>query len=380
MVPAGSVTASLVGIDSEGQTLEVVVRAYALADAQAITGAYACEVRSETAQGVLAWSATLDLPAIAPAPSFAPLVFVGSLSDLPAAVGGAISLPDDSTYLFTTHVDLLGAGLNPGRNTTIIGTSSENASITSTGLSGRALIVHRGGSLPMRNIKLSSPSAPVFDLDGLDEDDAAIDWSAVNVVDSPDMGSITDYTNCIIERSAFLSSAGLEIPAGGSLGTFGFVGSIWTVPAGATGLTVKSGFAFSRRLRVSDSPFVVLAGATGIAIEDPASLPAEGLVVQGSPQSGPGTYFTGVAFNDPEADFRDSAPLADSSAVASYFMLDNATATPIASVDTFVKIAGTTTPGAWLSRFTADVANEATYTGVLPQAVQGDRLGVPQRL
>ena len=60
--------------------------------------------------------------------------FVSSKSDLPLPSGGVITLEANKTYYFIDNVDLTGDRLVGGQNTTILGTSSENASITSTGL------------------------------------------------------------------------------------------------------------------------------------------------------------------------------------------------------------------------------------------------------
>jgi DNA-binding ferritin-like protein (Dps family) len=61
-------------------------------------------------------------------------IFVGSINDLPVAVNGVITLKDNYTYFFTKTVDLLGSRLVAGENTTILGGSSENCRIKSTGI------------------------------------------------------------------------------------------------------------------------------------------------------------------------------------------------------------------------------------------------------
>jgi hypothetical protein len=62
------------------------------------------------------------------------LTFVASKSDLPSPVGGVITLLAEHTYYFTADVDLLGDRLLGSQDTVILGASSENCSITSTGL------------------------------------------------------------------------------------------------------------------------------------------------------------------------------------------------------------------------------------------------------
>jgi len=62
------------------------------------------------------------------------IVFVDDKEDLPTAVSGVITLAENITYYITNHLDLTGDRLVCLDNTTILGASSENCSITSTGI------------------------------------------------------------------------------------------------------------------------------------------------------------------------------------------------------------------------------------------------------
>ena len=73
--------------------------------------------------------------------SVADVRYISNKHDLPLSSGGIITLLNDVTYFFTNDVDLLGDRIWCGENSVILGFSSENCSITSTGLGvGVALI------------------------------------------------------------------------------------------------------------------------------------------------------------------------------------------------------------------------------------------------
>ena len=113
------------------------------------------------------------------------IVFVNSKSDFPTAVAGVITLLDNYTYFITTTVDLLGDRLVCGINTTIIGGSSENCRIKSTGLTGTALITSNY-SLPIRNITIEADVALNLQGDGVT---TALDWFGVNFTDCATVGT-----------------------------------------------------------------------------------------------------------------------------------------------------------------------------------------------
>ncbi len=159
--------------------------------------------------------ATLNIPQYAGGSSYTYLIFVEVLADLPAPVGGVITLVDNTAYYFTTTVDLVGNRLVCGINTTILGSSSENCRIKSTGLVGTALITSNY-SLPMRGITIEADVA--LNLDG-DAVTTAIDWFGVNFTDCNTVGLIKDYSNVIMSDSAFLNSGNLTFD--GTIGTVG---------------------------------------------------------------------------------------------------------------------------------------------------------------
>jgi hypothetical protein len=289
-------------------------------------------------------------------------VIVDSTAKLPQSVSGVITLEDNTTYFFTTTIDLLGSRLVCGQNTTILGGSSENCRIKSTGLTGTALITS-AWSLPIRSIAFEADI--VFNLNANGNANQALDWFGVNVIDSNTVGTIANYTNFIASDCGFLNTQGLTFD--GSVGTIGFAQTIFDCKAGGTSIIIPSTATITRRFRIIYSAFVILSGETGINVSSSATIPVEGYILDTVNFSGGGTYTTGVAYTDNKALFSNNRGINNSAEIAYYTMNNNATATTVASSGVAYKVAGTTTSQSVTQKFT-NTNNRATYTGAITRA------------
>jgi hypothetical protein len=300
-----------------------------------------------------------DFSLVAPSGATTPYwVFVTTTADLPAAVGGVITLADGVNYIFTTQVDLGGARLVAGRDTTILGGSSESSRILSTGLVGTPLITSQW-SLPMRNVTLEADVA--LALDATANPGCSLDWYGVNLTDCGSCGTITGYNNAIFTSCALLGSGGLTFD--GTFNTVAFNNSLLSPDAGATAVTIAPTCTIARRFRITFSSVVVVATATGIAVPNLASFPAaESFGLDTVAFTGAGTYLSGITQADSPAAFFACTGIANSAAIASYYASNNATPTNCAVQGTFYKIVGLTFAGPDVSQF-ALTDNRATYTG-----------------
>jgi len=217
------------------------------------------------------------------------IIFVTSKSDLPTAVSGVITLEANKTYFFTTIVDLTGDRLVCGANTTILGGSSENCVIKSTGLSSSTALITSVYSLPIRNITITHGTALNLDGDGTT---TALDWFGVNFTDCATIGTIKDYTNFIMQDSAFLNSGGMTLD--GTIGTVGFTQCLFDCATTTTGITIASTANITRRFRIIYSSFVTLSGETSINVSSSATIGNERYILDTVNFSGGGTYITGV--------------------------------------------------------------------------------------
>jgi hypothetical protein len=273
------------------------------------------------------------------------IVFVSEKSDFPTAVGGVITLEDNVTYFITDVVDLTGDRLVCGLNTTIIGGSSENCRIKSTGLSGTALITSIY-SLPIRNITIEADVA--LDLNG-DGVTTALDWFGVNFTDCSTVGDIANYSNFIMQDSAFLNSGGLRFD--GTIGTIGFTQCLFDCNASNTAISLLSTLTVTRRFRITYSSFIVLSGETGIDADLSATIPTESYILDTVNFGGGGTYITGLDHTSNDSLFVSCVGITNTAVNGQLYMQGNATATTVGATNTFYKVAGTTTASADNSKF-----------------------------
>jgi hypothetical protein len=272
------------------------------------------------------------------------VIFIGAKSDLPTPSGGVITLADNVTYFFTTTIDLLGDRLVCGQNTTILGGSSENCRIKSTGLT-QALITSNY-SLPIRNITIEAALALNLDGDGVT---TALDWFGVNFTDCAVVGTIKDYSNFIMQDSAFLNSGGLTFD--GSIGTIGFGQCLFNCNATNTAIILPATLTITRRFRLIYSSFVVLSGETGINVNASATIPTESYILDTVNFSGGGTYLSGLTHTSNDSLFINCTNITNTAVNGQLYMQGNATATTISVQNTFYKVAGTTTASAENSKF-----------------------------
>ena len=323
-------------------------------------------IYSETAGGVLDYYTKAQIDAFDYEPNHAEFVEVNDLTDLPASSGGVITLVAGYTYLFLKHIDLLGSRLVCGQDTVIVGWSSENCSITSTGLSAASALITSTYSLPIRNISFTHDL--VFNLDG-DGTTTALDWFGVNLLNCASGGTIKDYTNFVFGDGALLDSGGFTFD--GTIGTIAFNNTLFNTASATTAINVLSTCTISRRLRIIYSSFVTLSGETGINFNTSATVGDEKYILDTVNFSGGGTYITGVDSTSNKALFANCVGITNTSTRGFMYMVNNTTDTTIGlpNVNVWVKAAGTTTANANNSKFT-HASNQLTYTGAFSTSFQ----------
>lgn len=308
----------------------------------------------------LAFSLANKAVNLLPGPGF---IFVNSRDQLPAAAAGVITLADETTYFLTTTVDVGPDRVVTGSDTAIIGGSSENCGLISTGLPVATPLLSSDCTLPLRHIFLTAGTA--LALDALAKPDSALDWTGVNFVDCGTVGTIDNYANTIISDSAFLNSGSLTF--GGTHDTIAINNSLISVAEGKTGIIVPASATVSRRFRIIYSALVAPLTSTALNVHVSAFANPESYILDTANFAGAGTRLVGLTADDNEALFTNCVGIQNSADVAQYWMVGNAVPTVITGIGVFVKIAGVTTPGL-LSKFDATVSNQAKYLGVLNSA------------
>ena len=301
-------------------------------------------------------------------------IFVGNITDLPEPVNGVINLKDNYTYFFTSTVDLYGNRLVAGDNTTILGGSSENCRIKSTGISASVPLLSSVYSLPIRNITFEAPWA--INLVASNPSVHALDWFGVNFTNCARVGIISSYNNFIMLDSAFLTSQDLTF--GGTSGTIGFNQCLFSGNFGLGGtksiIKLDDNINVTRRFRANVCSFVVPSGYTGISVSNTATIPNESFILDTCNFSGPGTKLGGNAtdHNSNTSLLTNNKGITNSFCSGQIYMKSNSTPTGVGSTGVWYKVAGiTTTAGveegnskfiASDNRLTCDAVIERKYT------------------
>lgn len=290
--------------------------------------------------------------------------YVNAKGDFGPSVNGVITLEAGKTYFVIGDIDLQGDRLETGGIITLLGTSSETASITSTGLSPSTPLFTSRYTCPIRFLTFKDVGTGIYiDDNGGANAPLALDWLGVNFLNVTSVGEIGTVDNFIYDTGAFLSSQGLKFT--GSVGTIGLNNSLFSGTGSAGNiLEIASTATITRRFRIIYSSVVAFGSTTGINVSTSATVPVEGYILDTVNFAGGGTYTAGVLFSDNKSRWGECRGVSNSAAISNYYRNGNVTATTITATNTEVKAAGTTTSNTITQKFT-NTDNRTTYTGAI---------------
>jgi hypothetical protein len=290
------------------------------------------------------------------------VVQVRGLDDLPAAVSGVISLPANSTYVFTGAVDLLGARIMCLGHSVLQGSHNILSSLTSTGLGSSTALITSTKSVNMIRLTVKNVGT-LFDLQGASVE--SIEWFDFTALNVPDMGTIKNYTNFIATSSAISGSAKMKFD--GEIGTLGFRNCFLQGVVDETTLDIRSTCEITRRIKIVGC--AVVNSGTFLTIRAGATIPDQAVIIDDCNFAGASsTYFSGVTKSDDIANFRANDGIDNSRSVGGFYLIGNATATVISTINAWVKVAGTTTIAAAAERFSMPSSNRLQYDGVIQKS------------
>ena len=288
------------------------------------------------------------------------LVYVYSLSDLPAPSGSAITLNATKMYIFSGFVNispyylnLNGAGLrgiDPGKDGVM--SSVSGGILRSTGVS---VFIENFATIPL---SASTKAYDLADATGLQYCNLFSGTSVVEVgIPSLGVGQISGFKCITIEKNYWNCKDGIKVT--GNVGKFAAMLNF------ITGLTAGEGMEFLSGLTANDidlsNNYFIYTGLTGVKL-DSGALVDRGRMTTNM-YRGVTTYISGFDSYTPAWTMSQNTFIPNSRAFCSLYMDDNITATSLPVVGTYYKLAGTTTAGTQ-QRFSAS-NNRLTYLGVL---------------
>lgn len=285
-------------------------------------------------------------------------IYVSTYRDFPNPTDKVIHLKDNTVYVLTKSIDLLGCYLQGSANSVILGTTSETSSLISTGLDPSTAIIQSSKTLVLRFITITSDK--IFDLDATNQGRQVIEMTGVNLSGSVNIGTIKSYENVICFNGAILNASGLVFD--GTIGTLAFDTYFMQGTSDSTLVTLPSTLTLTRRMRINNCTIIATSGQTGLVTSP--SVSNEGLIASEVNFTGGGTYISGseVPPTSNKWVLRLCNGIKNSSQIGIMRMSDNTTATVINTSDTFTKINGITTPTADIQKF-SHTNNRLTYVG-----------------
>lgn len=287
-----------------------------------------------------------------------PLIWVRGLNELPTPVDGVIYLEECFSYVFLGKIDLSGNRLECLGDVTIQGISSETSFVTSTGLPVGVPLITTAYSLPLQNITfhdvdtcLAISGSPAT---------LALDWSNTNFQNIPNVGTIGDASNFVVEFLAFLNASGLVF--NGTIGTVAFSNTLFSNQNNNDTLHFTATANVFRRFRAVFNSFVTTGTGVSIFVDAAAQFPVDQFILKDNNfAGGTPTHIVGITAQDNRSDFFANKGIMNSQNFGLYFMQNNSTATTVSATNTFYKAAGATTLTTG-QRF-AHSNNRLIYTG-----------------
>jgi len=279
---------------------------------------------------------------------FEHVTIVNEKTDFPAAISGVITLEAERTYFIATDVDLTGDRLVAGGICNLFGYSSEVSYLTSTGLGEGVPLLTSEYTIVIEGLTIRDVDTAIY-IDG-NTRLVALDWKALNFLNVPNVGVINTCDNFIFDTGAFLGAQGFRFT--GTIGT-GAINNSLARGLGTAGKIIEldADCVITRRFRVIYSSIIAFGSTVGIDINVNATIPTEAYILDTVNFSGGGTYLSGISQADNEALFINCVGIDNTSVNGQLFMQGNSTATVIVAPNTFVKVAGTTTPSTENSKF-----------------------------
>jgi hypothetical protein len=283
-------------------------------------------------------------------------VVVNGISDLPAAVGGVITLAANTLYVQADNVDFSTSRLVFGVNTVYSGLDSLIVTASYTGTSPFFTITSTSGSV--KNLKITHPNSPLFSFSD----------SGSNVLRVSDVqftgASIGNFggTNSGLRLTNFSGSntvTGMSFT--GNWAAFLFEPTLSSISVGAF---IDLGTATFDSISISETTLSYVAGTFYITgLSNSGNINAGGLAsITSSRLSGGGTPLQNITPDDRLFVFDTNNTIRDTRVDGLLSIQGNATATTITTINTPVLAAGVWVVGQ-LGQFNGTTGGRLTYVG-----------------
>lgn len=292
------------------------------------------------------------------------IVFVSEKSDFPTAVSGVITLNPNTIYFLVAEVDLLGDSIATSSGNSLIGGGADVSILKSTGLVGDLITIDN--DFLVSDISFMDVVGTVLDVNS---SGGAITPPRMVIRYCEFVGNLnnitTGSTNFLTAQDCVFNGGTIDILA--DIVNVVFSTCLFISDGQAYNMVeLGSSAVVTNRIRFDYSTFQVIGSTTGININISATIPVDSYILDTIDFLGNGTYLQGIgqSYFDNEPRWTNCRGIVNTSAVSNFYMTNNATVTPIATINTPVKILGTTNANSINQKFT-HTDNRLTYVGAL---------------
>jgi hypothetical protein len=291
------------------------------------------------------------------------VVDVAAVSDFPAAVANVITLPDNASYRIVGDVDLAGARLVTGNNTSLVGQAPYYSTLRSTGIADAVPMITSAQGFQTDSLSLIAPT--IFSLVG--NTSALFSFWRTTFEASRQIGNVrsagmVSFNTCTSTPSGNISFQGNIVASTVQSCTMKGLGG-----NGTSMFHLDPSVRVLGRMRFFMNNFDPGAGGTGIVVGNGATIvQPEGLWIDSNAfEDGVSESLSGidVATSNSVIAFNNINLI--SSVAAGQTYLTAPASIPTADRALYYKMAGTYAAGANTTKFTEDGSGRLTYVGAL---------------
>jgi hypothetical protein len=291
------------------------------------------------------------------------VVDVAAVSDFPAAVANVITLPDNASYRIVGDVDLAGARLVTGNNTSLVGQAPYYSTLRSTGIADAVPMITSAQGFQTDSLNLIAPT--IFSLVG--NTSALFSFWRTTFAASRQIGNVrsagmVSFNTCTSTPSGNVSFQGNIVAS--------MVQSCTMKGLGGNGTSMfhlDPSVRVLGRMRFFMNNFDPGAGGTGIVVGNGATIvQPEGLWIDSNAfEDGVSEALSGIDVATSNSVIAFNNINLVSSVAAGQMYLTAPASIPTANASLYYKMAGTYAAGANTTKFTEDGTGRLTYVGAL---------------
>lgn len=292
--------------------------------------------------------------------AYSTLVYVSSISDLPAANAGVITLANNAVYRFVANVDLAGSRFVMGHNTALVGTPFA-ATVTSTGLYVTTPLISSTQDFCLDGLNFVAPTM----LDAIVANTAVVNIRQCSFEANVACGTIGGGTMFTVDSCNWNGTEGSgTLTIAGTTPLMYVTNSRFKGYANSSCIQIASNLVTNNRIYVSSCDFDSTT-STGIAVSNVATLGQDGLWIDNCVFLS-NTAVSGVDTTTSTGVYSSSNKNLMSSRSTGVMYLTAPTTVFTPNTATYYKLAGNYAASSSNSKFATNSGGRLTFSGSIP--------------